>query len=120
MKTVLVVDDADDYRKLVERYLELEGFRVFGAPSAIHALQILHREVVDVLLADERMRFGGGGMLLLESVSRTWPGVTLALVSGVPSAEGILRSQDIGARVFTKGTPREIVEFVHAAPRRER
>lgn len=120
MRNVLVVDDSETYRVLVERYLKLAGFRVWLAPSALHALQVLHNEVIDVLLADERMLVGGSGLLLLEATSRTWPEVSLALVSGAPTAEGILRASDIGARVFTKGAPREIVEFVYASPRRRR
>lgn len=43
--TVLVVDDEHEFRKLLVRILELEGFRVVAASEALEALDILQRSV---------------------------------------------------------------------------
>lgn len=52
---VLVVEDDDDARGLVEKVLETEGATVKTASTASEALDILGRERVDVLLSDIEM-----------------------------------------------------------------
>ena len=53
--SVLVVDDDDDSRQVVEAHLERQGARVLTAASAAAALDLLQREHVDVLLSDIAM-----------------------------------------------------------------
>lgn len=43
--TILVVDDEHEFRKLLVRILELEGFRVVAASEALEALDILRRSI---------------------------------------------------------------------------
>jgi len=53
--SVLVVDDDAESRLVVAAYLESHGASVLTAQSASHALEILQRDRVDVLLADVAM-----------------------------------------------------------------
>jgi CheY-like chemotaxis protein len=53
--SVLVVDDDDDSRQVVEVHLERHGAQVLTAASAAVALDLLQREHVDVLLSDVAM-----------------------------------------------------------------
>jgi signal transduction histidine kinase len=52
--TILVVDDEPDVVKSVKDLLRLE-YRVLGATSPSEALQVLGREVVHVVMTDQRM-----------------------------------------------------------------
>ena len=53
--SVLVVDDDDENREVVAAHLENERACVFTAASAAQAFDFLHRQRVDVLLADIAM-----------------------------------------------------------------
>jgi CheY-like chemotaxis protein len=64
---VLIVDDDDDNRQVVEAHLERQGARVLSAASAAAALQVLQREHVDVLLSDIAMP-GEDGYSLVRKV----------------------------------------------------
>jgi signal transduction histidine kinase/ActR/RegA family two-component response regulator len=63
---VLVVDDDDDARGLVEKVLETHGATVKTVPSAREALDVLGRERVDVLLSDIEMPGTDGYQLIKE------------------------------------------------------
>jgi len=63
---VLVVEDDDDARRLVEKELETRGATVKSVPSAREALDVLGRERVDVLLSDIEMPGTDGYQLIKE------------------------------------------------------
>lgn len=54
-KTILVVDDDKSIVRLVSSYLEQEHFKVFTAYNGATALQILRREIVDLVILDLMM-----------------------------------------------------------------
>ena len=55
-ETILVVDDEDLVRKVAGRMLESKGYRVLGASSGSHAVEILQRAgSVDLALVDLTM-----------------------------------------------------------------
>lgn len=55
MATILVVDDEPDIRELVRLNLELDGHRVITAGNGREALDLLEREIPDVMLLDLNM-----------------------------------------------------------------
>ena len=65
--SVLVVDDDDDSRQVVEAHLERHGAHVLNAASAAAALDLLQREHIDVLLSDVAMP-GEDGYTLIRKV----------------------------------------------------
>jgi len=68
---VLVVDDDDDARGLVEKVLTIQGATVRTASSAHEALDVLGNERVDVLLSDIEMPGTDGYQLIKELRLRT-------------------------------------------------
>ena len=63
---VLVVEDDDDARRLVEKVLETQGATVKSVASAREALDVLGRERIDVLLSDVEMPGTDGYQLIKE------------------------------------------------------
>jgi two-component system, cell cycle response regulator DivK len=53
--TILYVEDNPDNRLLVRRILMAEGFRVLEAPDATSAMDILHKEIPNLILMDINM-----------------------------------------------------------------
>ena len=55
MKTILVVDDDRNLRRLYRAELEAEGYRVLLAENGRLACELVHSERVDVVVMDVRM-----------------------------------------------------------------
>jgi DNA-binding response OmpR family regulator len=75
MKTILVVDDDEAIRTLLQEELEEEGYKVIIATNARDALKIVETEPLDLVILDIRMP----GMDGLEALPRI-----LGLKEGLP------------------------------------
>jgi DNA-binding response OmpR family regulator len=96
--TVLVADDDEFSRQLFVSALEVEGYRVLTAEDGVKAVEILHREPVDLLLLDVVMPNLDGIEVLKVlhpiAASRRPP---IIMVTAVDDSEGIVRALDLGA-----------------------
>jgi CheY-like chemotaxis protein len=63
-RTLLLVDDEENIIAALRRLLRAEGWLVLSATSAEHALELMARHEVDVILSDQRMP-GMSGVELL-------------------------------------------------------
>jgi hypothetical protein len=63
---VLIVEDDDDARALVEKVLKGQGAFVMAVSSAREALDVLEKERIDVLLSDIEMPGTDGYQLIRE------------------------------------------------------
>jgi len=71
-RTVLVVDDDPSLRRVLERALERDGYRVLSAGSAETAYTLLEAQHPDALLLDIRLPTMSGLALYLAIIHR-WP-----------------------------------------------
>jgi two-component system, OmpR family, KDP operon response regulator KdpE len=83
---VLVVDDDDSLRLLCRVNLELDGYRVLEAASAVTARVLLASEQVDALLLDVHLADGDGRDLLRELRAGLPP---VALITGTTEADAL-------------------------------
>jgi DNA-binding response OmpR family regulator len=88
--TVLVVDDEAGLRRVVERLLTREGYRVLSAGSAETAYELLAAEEADALLLDIHLPTMSGLALYLAIVHR-WPALEgrIAIMTGDAEAEDV-------------------------------
>lgn len=77
---VLVVDDEPSILRSIKTSL-MRNYQIVTADSAKEALEILEKEKVQILLADDKMPGGSGGDLLA-SVKSTHPHIVRILFSG--------------------------------------
>jgi DNA-binding response OmpR family regulator len=75
MKTILVVDDEDPIRQLLQEELTEAGYKVITAENARDALKLVQEEALDLVILDIRMP----GMDGLEALPRI-----LGLKEGLP------------------------------------
>ncbi|MFZ5559007.1 MAG: sigma-54-dependent transcriptional regulator [Pseudomonadota bacterium] len=85
---VLVVDDEPRSQEALRRTLE-EDFDVLTAADAGQAHAVLAREMVQVILCDQRMP-GQSGVQFLRQVREEWPDVVRIIISGYTDAEDII------------------------------
>ena len=80
--TILIVDDDEGVRKLLERWVAAMGYTVKSAPDAETALDIMRGFQIDVACCDVRMP-GHDGMWLVEQMGRFHPSIAVVLASGL-------------------------------------
>jgi two-component system NtrC family response regulator len=79
-RTVLLVDDDQNFRRVMQYQLREDGYRVLTAPSMIVALREFSTESVDVVMTDMRMP-GGDGMELLARLKAMKPDLPVLLLT---------------------------------------
>ncbi len=96
---ILVVDDDDGSREVVAAHLEARAARVVGAASADEAVEILERELFDVLLIDIAMPGYDGWELIRTIRAMRLPGragIPAAALTAFARAEDRRKSIDAG------------------------
>lgn len=80
---ILVVEDEDGIRALIEKTLTRDGYHIFGAARAAEALALSRRpgEVADILISDLILP-GSGGRELAEQLRSVWPGLRVLFITG--------------------------------------
>ena len=88
--TVLIVDDEAGLRRVLERFLERQGYRVLSAGTAESAYEMLATEEADALLLDIHLPTMSGLALYLAIIHR-WPGLEghIAIMTGDAEAEEV-------------------------------
>jgi DNA-binding response OmpR family regulator len=90
LPTVIVVDDEAGLRRVLERHLTREGYRVLSAGNAESAYEVLATESADALLLDIHLPTMSGLALYLAIVHR-WPRLQgrIAIMTGDAEAEEV-------------------------------
>ncbi len=86
--SVLVVDDELRSLETLKRTLD-ESFTVFTANSAEEGMAVMHNELVQIVVSDQRMP-GTSGVAFLRAVRDQWPDTVRLILSGYTEAEDII------------------------------
>jgi DNA-binding transcriptional regulator YhcF (GntR family) len=85
VRKVLVVDDSEDVRVLLQFYISDAGFLPVLAPNPETALKHLINEPdIAMVFSDVRMPEIEDGVHFIRSVRRRWPDLPLAAITGFP------------------------------------
>jgi len=96
MKSVLVIDDNDDFRFLACNFLLDSGFDVWDAPCPTDAFTTLNRETFDLIICDLQMPFTLGkeqgeypfsaevGVRTIQELTCVYPFTPIIAVSALP------------------------------------
>ena len=95
---ILAVDDREENRELLARYLTRSGHRVITAAGGEEALERLGRAAVDVVLLDRRMP-GLSGQQVLQRIKgdERWRATPVIMISGEQDMPGIIECIEAGA-----------------------
>ena len=81
METILLIDDDDQVRMLIQVALEGAGYRLLSAAGGKEGVRLLHDQVVDVILVDIVMP-DMDGLELIQRLRTTRPTSKIILMSG--------------------------------------
>lgn len=96
--TILAVDDTEENRDLLSRYLRRNGHTVITASSGPQALEILQSTTVDTILLDLIMPEMDGHEVLHQVKSNDeLRSIPVIVISGMQDTQGIIRCIEAGA-----------------------
>ena len=109
--TILIVDDQELIRDLLEEALNREHFTVLSAASAEQALLVLENHPVDVVISDEVMP-GMAGSDFLAIVRKRYPDTIRMILTGHARLDSAIKAINEGEvyRFFTK--PCNVVDLM--------
>lgn len=111
---VLLVDDDDAVRAMMNATLERKGFAVVAAASVTEALRRIATESFDVLITDLHMPDPGDGFTVVTAMRHSQPDAMTLLVSGYPDVQSamaaiLLEADEIIVKPFDVGRLAELV-----------
>ena len=111
---VLLVDDDDAVRAMMNATLERKGFNVVAVASVPDALRHITTESFDVLITDLHMPNAGDGFAVVTAMRHSQPDALTLLVSGYPDVQSamaaiLLEADEIIVKPFEVGRLAELV-----------
>jgi len=106
---IMVVDDDDGVRELMEFLLKKEGFRVETAVDGEEGLNKI-RELRPSLILLDLMLPGTGGMAFLGVVRKRFPHIPVVILSALDDADTVMKAIRQGAAGFvSKASPTDVL-----------
>ena len=99
MSSILVVDDEQGIRQVLQDVLGDEGHQVFAVEDGFQALEILEQEAVDLVILDVWLP-NMGGIDVLKRVRGGWPDIEVVVISGHANINMAVQAVKIGAFDF--------------------
>jgi two-component system NtrC family response regulator len=93
---ILVIDDDESLRRVLEYNLAQEGYAVLTAASGEHGLELLKKERADVVVTDVRMA-GMDGLQVLEGVHKLDPNIQVIILTAFGTIEMAVEAMKAGA-----------------------
>jgi DNA-binding response OmpR family regulator len=111
---VLLVDDDDAVRAMMNATLERKGFDVVAVSGVTEALRHITTESFDVLITDLHMPNPGDGFAVVTAMRHSQPDALTLLVSGYPDVQSamaaiLLEADEIIVKPFEVGRLAELV-----------
>jgi DNA-binding NtrC family response regulator len=96
---VLIVDDEVDYLTLMKEYIQHWGYEPILAHSGSEALEIIKKQMPDIVILDYLMP-GMSGMAVLEQIRKTDGNLEVIMFTAHPDMENIQGAKELGVSFF--------------------
>jgi len=118
---VLVVDDDEAIRRMMQEGLHRDGFEVVTASNVSDALMHIATEKFDVLLSDLHMPLAGDGFTVVSAMRHTHPKAVTVVLSGYPALDEAMaailsQADEIMLKPFQLGAIKELILARLGAP----
>jgi two-component system NtrC family response regulator len=98
-KHILVVDDEENIREILQAVLEASGAKVFTAADAFQGLEVVREENLDLVISDINMP-GMDGLEFLAKVKEEQPWLPFLLITAHGSMDTVISAMRLGAGDF--------------------
>ncbi|WP_082332719.1 response regulator [Lysinibacillus contaminans] len=102
MKRLLIVDDQQGIRLLLNEVMKKEGYATYLAANGIEALSFAEEHEMDCVLLDMKIP-GMNGIEILKRLKEKWPGLPVFMMTAYGELNIVQEALSLGAiRYFTK------------------
>ncbi|MEE9913958.1 MAG: sigma-54 dependent transcriptional regulator [Deltaproteobacteria bacterium] len=109
---ILVIDDDDSFRRVLEYNLDADGYHVLTASSGEEGLVLFKAHSPDLVIADMKMR-GISGMDVLNAVKKLSPDTLVIIITAFGSVDKAVEAMKLGAYDYiTKPVSRDELKLV--------
>ncbi len=110
--TILIADDDESMRRVIEYNLSNKGYRVLLASNGVEALNIFKSEDVDIVVTDIRME-NIDGLELLKEIKKLKSNALVIMITAHGSVETAVKAMKLGAHDYiTKPFDRDELQIV--------
>ncbi len=99
MMNILIVDDEEMQRTMLQGFLEKQGYRIFTAADGARALRVFMEQPIELVLLDHRMPDMNGDELL-EKIKEISPTVRAIMITAYGAVDTAVRVMRLGADDF--------------------
>ena len=99
MPAILIIDDEPGIRQTLSSILEDEKYKVFSSENALAGIEILKREIIDLVFLDVLLP-KMGGIEALEKIKKEWPLTEVTMISGHANIDMAVKAVKLGAFDF--------------------
>lgn len=96
VEKILIVDDEEHIRSLMESYLTKQGFTTYLAQNGKEAFEIITTKKPDLIFLDIQLP-GMDGVEILKEVKKKYPDIAVIMISGNATEEIAKETLEIGA-----------------------
>ena len=96
---ILLVEDDDDLREMLQTILTVHGYTVTEAPGCVHALELLQQQQFDLVLLDLALPDGNGFQVAEFIQTNKLPGKVIVM-TGSGAVENALRCAALGVQDY--------------------
>lgn len=109
MKHLLIVDDQQGIRLLLNEVMKKEGYDTYLAANGLEALKFAGEQEMDCVLLDMKIP-GMSGVEILKQLKERWPNLPVFMMTAYGELDIVQEALNLGAiRYFTK--PFDIFEL---------
>jgi len=94
---VLIVDDDPLIRLGLEKVLNKQGYQTISVGTSKKALEVIEKESPFLILLDIKLPDSFDGMAVLEIVKKSYPEITVVMISGHNEIRGAVEAMKLGA-----------------------
>lgn len=94
--SILIIDDEETQRNILNGYLHKKGFKVYSASSATEGIDIAKKYLIDIVLSDYKMP-DRTGLEVLEEVKRLNPEISFVIITAFGTVENAVKAMRLGA-----------------------
>ncbi len=119
----LVVEDEEQFRKVVGEFLQTAGYRVTLCESGDKAIRLVESQPFDVIISDVRLGYGPDGLDVLAAVQKHQPQTPVILMTAFGDVENAMKAIQQGAYDYISKMPfqpQELLQFVARSLERRR
>jgi two-component system, NtrC family, response regulator PilR len=87
MPRVLIVDDQESIRSMLQLVLEKEGFTVTTVGTVAEALTLIPQLQFDILISDLNIGHPADGFVVVSAMRRTQPDASTFILTGYPDPQ---------------------------------